>query len=55
MKVNVGDINLNVEVYGIGEPLVLLHGFTGSAQCWEPIVRRLGSRSLLSFGVFHVA
>lgn len=35
---------LNVEVSGSGPPLVLLHGFTGSAASWEPFLRHLGDR-----------
>jgi len=26
------------EVHGAGEPLVLLHGFTGSSQTWKPFI-----------------
>src|SRR5262249_28746384 len=34
-RLNVNGICLNVEISGIGEPLVLLHGFTGSAATWK--------------------
>jgi len=30
----VGDLDIYVETYGEGEPLLLLHGFTGSSQDW---------------------
>lgn len=33
---------LNVEVAGSGPPLVLLHGFTGSAASWAPFIEALG-------------
>jgi 2-succinyl-6-hydroxy-2,4-cyclohexadiene-1-carboxylate synthase len=43
--------HLNVERWGQvksqsreDEPLVLLHGFTGSAETWEPFARTLGAR-----------
>lgn len=35
--------HLNVERSGSGRPLVLLHGFTGSARSWAPLVEGLGS------------
>jgi pimeloyl-ACP methyl ester carboxylesterase len=31
---HVNDIDVYVEIHGQGEPLLLLHGFTGSAQDW---------------------
>ena len=40
-RVDVGGVMLNVEVAGSGPPVVLLHGFTGSARGWAPIVERL--------------
>jgi 2-succinyl-6-hydroxy-2,4-cyclohexadiene-1-carboxylate synthase len=30
-------IHYNVEIAGSGEPLVLLHGFTGSSKTWFPV------------------
>jgi 2-succinyl-6-hydroxy-2,4-cyclohexadiene-1-carboxylate synthase len=32
---NIGDVDYHVEVKGQGEPLVLLHGFTGSGETWR--------------------
>jgi 2-succinyl-6-hydroxy-2,4-cyclohexadiene-1-carboxylate synthase len=40
-RVRVRDICLNVTVAGNGEPLVLLHGFTGSAAQWANCTTRL--------------
>ena len=37
----VNQVQYNVEVYGNGEPLVLLHGFTGSTENWTPLVLKL--------------
>lgn len=35
MRIDLGEgFGLNIEVSGQGEPLVLLHGFTGSARSW---------------------
>jgi 2-succinyl-6-hydroxy-2,4-cyclohexadiene-1-carboxylate synthase len=36
MQLQVNDITINVEVAGAGWPLLLLHGFTGSAATWAP-------------------
>jgi 2-succinyl-6-hydroxy-2,4-cyclohexadiene-1-carboxylate synthase len=39
MKVFVGNnVQLNVEIAGEGEPLLLLHGFTGSVETWKPFI-----------------
>jgi 2-succinyl-6-hydroxy-2,4-cyclohexadiene-1-carboxylate synthase len=40
-RVEVDGLGLNVEVAGSGPPLVLLHGFTGSAAGWTPLVDAL--------------
>src|SRR2546421_5445415 len=34
-RFTVNGIGLNVEVAGAGPPLLLLHGFTGSAATWD--------------------
>lgn len=39
-----GGFGLNVEIAGDGPPLVLLHGFTGSARSWGPFGDLLASR-----------
>jgi 2-succinyl-6-hydroxy-2,4-cyclohexadiene-1-carboxylate synthase len=43
--VDVGDgLRLHVTIAGKGPPLVLLHGFTGSAEAWAPVWAPLGAR-----------
>jgi len=41
MLLNINDITLNVELSGTGRPLLLLHGFTGSAATWAGLAARL--------------
>ncbi|MEE8338231.1 MAG: 2-succinyl-6-hydroxy-2,4-cyclohexadiene-1-carboxylate synthase [Dehalococcoidia bacterium] len=41
--VEVGGLALNVELAGAGPPVVLLHGFTGAAAGWAPIVELLAA------------
>jgi len=38
MLIEVNDIKLNVETHGSGEPLLLLHGFTGSVRSWDRFI-----------------
>ena len=42
-----GGFFLNVERMGSGPPLVLLHGFTGSAMSWGPMAEMLAARCTL--------
>lgn len=42
-----GGFSLNVERTGSGPPLVLLHGFTGSATSWGPLAEMLAARNTL--------
>ncbi len=42
-----GGFFLNVERMGSGPPLVLLHGFTGSATSWGPLAEMLAARFTL--------
>jgi len=44
MRVDLGDISLNIEMAGSGEPLVLLHGFTGSAEAWRTHIDMFSQR-----------
>ncbi len=36
MRINTNGIELNVEISGEGPAVLLLHGFTGSSQTWDP-------------------
>lgn len=38
MYIKVNGINYHVKTIGEGEPLLLLHGFTGSLQTWSPFI-----------------
>jgi 2-succinyl-6-hydroxy-2,4-cyclohexadiene-1-carboxylate synthase len=41
LDIDVGeDLRLSVAVGGAGDPLLLLHGFTGSAETWDPFRSR---------------
>jgi pimeloyl-ACP methyl ester carboxylesterase len=37
-KVRVNDIEMNYELHGDGEPLVLIIGLTGNLEAWRPLV-----------------
>jgi 2-succinyl-6-hydroxy-2,4-cyclohexadiene-1-carboxylate synthase len=41
MLLQINGITLNVEQSGAGRPLLLLHGFTGSAATWVPLIGAL--------------
>src|SRR5947207_11329176 len=41
MQMQINGITLNVELAGAGRPLLLLHGFTGSAATWAPLIDSL--------------
>lgn len=41
MQIN--DLELYYEEYGVGEPLVLLHGFGGCSQNWHPFITELSA------------
>jgi pimeloyl-ACP methyl ester carboxylesterase len=45
--VPVNDIEMYYETYGMGKPLVLLHGFGGCAQNWQPFTANLAERHSL--------
>src|SRR5919199_6433661 len=44
-RLTVNGIGLNVEVAGAGPPLLLLHGFTGSAATWARHLPALSGRA----------
>jgi 2-succinyl-6-hydroxy-2,4-cyclohexadiene-1-carboxylate synthase len=39
MFVRINDVQYYVNIEGEGPPLLLLHGFTGSTETWEPFVK----------------
>lgn len=43
MMVKIRGVSYSVETYGEGRPLVLLHGFTGSAETWHPLLNMFQS------------
>ena len=45
MRLPVNGIELNAERAGAGQPLLLLHGFTGSTETWAPVLQRLAAES----------
>lgn len=38
MNIFINGVSYHVERYGDGEPLLLLHGFTGSVETWKPFL-----------------
>jgi len=42
--VEVNNLEMYYEEYGVGTPLVLLHGFGGSSQNWHPFTAKLSER-----------
>jgi 2-succinyl-6-hydroxy-2,4-cyclohexadiene-1-carboxylate synthase len=47
MKLVVNEVSYHVEVHGQGEPLLLLHGFTGSIETWKPFLSKWKHRQLI--------
>ena len=45
--VQINNIELYYEEYGVGKPLVLLHGFGGCTQNWHPFITGLSERHRL--------
>ena len=45
--VQINNIEMYYEEYGVGKPLVLLHGFGGCAQNWRPFIAKLSERHRL--------
>ncbi|MGE8206236.1 2-succinyl-6-hydroxy-2,4-cyclohexadiene-1-carboxylate synthase [Heyndrickxia sp. NPDC080065] len=44
MVIEVNGVNYHVRLIGQGEPLLLLHGFTGEMSTWEAIIPYLGDK-----------
>lgn len=38
LKMTIDDATYHYDLVGVGETIVLLHGFTGSMQTWEPFI-----------------
>lgn len=47
MKIVCRDVTYSVEIVGNGEPLVLLHGFTGNRDTWKFLIPLLRERYTL--------
>jgi 2-succinyl-6-hydroxy-2,4-cyclohexadiene-1-carboxylate synthase len=47
MKIVCRDVEYHVEIAGTGEPLLLLHGFTGNAATWSFLIPLLSARCKL--------
>ncbi|OAN47554.1 2-succinyl-6-hydroxy-2,4-cyclohexadiene-1-carboxylate synthase [Chloroflexus islandicus] len=47
MKISLNDLTLHVALAGAGPPLLLLHGFTGNGQTWQPLVPSLAAHHTL--------
>jgi 2-succinyl-6-hydroxy-2,4-cyclohexadiene-1-carboxylate synthase len=43
-RIAVNGVHLNIETVGAGTPLLLLHGFTGSAATWAPAMTHFAPR-----------
>ncbi|WP_042345111.1 2-succinyl-6-hydroxy-2,4-cyclohexadiene-1-carboxylate synthase [Bacillus massiliigorillae] len=44
MNIQCNDISYHVEIVGQGEPLLLLHGFTGDYSTWKETIQSLSKR-----------
>jgi len=47
ISVKISNIEMHYEEYGVGKPIVLLHGFGGCAQNWHPFTAKLSERHRL--------
>ncbi|MBS3976224.1 MAG: 2-succinyl-6-hydroxy-2,4-cyclohexadiene-1-carboxylate synthase [Syntrophomonadaceae bacterium] len=43
MKININSVRYHIDIAGQGEPLLLLHGFTGSMENWQPFLHEWSS------------
>lgn len=46
-SVHINDIDMYYEEYGVGKPLLLLHGFGGCSQNWHPFIAKLSEQHRL--------
>jgi 2-succinyl-6-hydroxy-2,4-cyclohexadiene-1-carboxylate synthase len=53
MKLTCDGVQLEVSVFGSGDPLLILHGFTGSASAMQPLTERLTGRRIIPDLVGH--
>jgi len=44
MNITINNLRMHVHLAGSGPPLLLLHGFTGSAATWEPLLPHVTPR-----------
>ncbi|WP_243291136.1 2-succinyl-6-hydroxy-2,4-cyclohexadiene-1-carboxylate synthase [Bacillus sp. FJAT-47783] len=51
MKMSVRGVNYFVEICGEGEPIVLLHGFTGDCSTWDEIQKDLAHYQLIKVDI----
>jgi 2-succinyl-6-hydroxy-2,4-cyclohexadiene-1-carboxylate synthase len=47
LDIDLGDLRLHAAISGSGHPLLLLHGFTGSVESWEPLRAELEQEHLV--------
>ncbi len=53
MKLTCDGVRLEVSVFGNGDPLLILHGFTGSALAMEPLAERLTGHRIIPDLIGH--
>ena len=44
LNLKINELNINYEVYGSGEPILLLHGWGSSTVVWKSIINNLKDR-----------
>lgn len=47
LNIKINELNINYEVYGTGEPILLLHGWGSSTVVWKSIINNLKDRYTL--------
>jgi len=53
MRFNCAEIALEVEVTGVGDPVLIIHGFTGCGSAMAPLAKLLSGRRILPDLVGH--